>query len=283
MTTERQLLANRTNALKSSGAKTAAGKRTSSRNAIKHGLFAKDILLRDEDPEQYETFSQQMLEDLDPVGAVQVAYVKCAVQLSWRLGRYVKADSSLYEWYLTVKKVQGGVVSAFLQDSTGSQYFTHLSRYARTLLRKLLSVLRELEKLKAQTTQPQRSGRPAQPQPQEPALGTASFLSEHLLLSNEDPAGYGDHLEAFQADLKPVGVMQRFQVELLTITVWQLSRMSTVEPGVYEFYRKVDGADGGVGTAFAHQQQSGDVIAKYDQLEANLFRLASMLLAALRS
>jgi hypothetical protein len=43
MATERQIAANRANALRSAGPKTIAGKRRSSRNAFRHGLSAQSI------------------------------------------------------------------------------------------------------------------------------------------------------------------------------------------------------------------------------------------------
>jgi hypothetical protein len=42
---ERQIQANRRNALRSTGPKTARGKRAVSRNAIKHGLLAREVVI----------------------------------------------------------------------------------------------------------------------------------------------------------------------------------------------------------------------------------------------
>jgi hypothetical protein len=56
MTSFRQIEANRSNALRSTGPKTEDGKRRSRRNAVRHGLTAETIILALEDIENYEAF-----------------------------------------------------------------------------------------------------------------------------------------------------------------------------------------------------------------------------------
>jgi hypothetical protein len=51
MSSPSQIEANRLNARQSNGAQTAEGKAASSKNALKHGLLSKDILLPNEDAE----------------------------------------------------------------------------------------------------------------------------------------------------------------------------------------------------------------------------------------
>ena len=54
MTTEKQLRANRKNAKKSTGPNTPEGKARSSKNALKHGLLARDAVLPGEDPADFD-------------------------------------------------------------------------------------------------------------------------------------------------------------------------------------------------------------------------------------
>ena len=55
MATEAQINANRRNSHKSTGPQTAEGKAAVSHNAVKHGLFAHEAVIRGEDRGQLET------------------------------------------------------------------------------------------------------------------------------------------------------------------------------------------------------------------------------------
>ena len=63
MTSDRQIEANRRNALKSTGPKTEAGKRTSRCNAVRHGLTAETVLSALENAEDYKAFEAAITAD----------------------------------------------------------------------------------------------------------------------------------------------------------------------------------------------------------------------------
>lgn len=67
-----QIEANRRNALKSTGPQTPEGKAAVSLNALKHGLFARQVVVRGhnlkESREEFESFYRQYYEHLAPVG-----------------------------------------------------------------------------------------------------------------------------------------------------------------------------------------------------------------------
>ncbi|MHB9026646.1 MAG: hypothetical protein ACYC7E_21145, partial [Armatimonadota bacterium] len=66
MSTERQNEANRQNAQHSTGPRTPEGKARSSMNALKHGFFAKEALLPQEDAAEFTTFADALRDDLQP-------------------------------------------------------------------------------------------------------------------------------------------------------------------------------------------------------------------------
>jgi len=87
MTTQAQINANRLNAQKSTGPRTQEGKRTVSQNAVTHGLFAREAVIKCEDPAEYELHREALLDELSPVGAIESMLAERIVSLSWRLQR----------------------------------------------------------------------------------------------------------------------------------------------------------------------------------------------------
>ena len=59
MASEARIAANRLNAQKSTGPRTAEGKAVVAQNAVKHGLLAREGLLRGEDREEYESTARR--------------------------------------------------------------------------------------------------------------------------------------------------------------------------------------------------------------------------------
>lgn len=75
-----------------SGPTTPEGKARSSRNALKHGLRSRDIVLPGEDPEEWFAFRDDYLAALDPVGLAEEALAYRAAELYWRLLRVAEAE-----------------------------------------------------------------------------------------------------------------------------------------------------------------------------------------------
>ena len=63
--------ANRSNAQKSTGPRTVEGKAVVAQNAVKHGLLAQEVVIKGEDPGEFELYRDQMLGELAPVGQVE--------------------------------------------------------------------------------------------------------------------------------------------------------------------------------------------------------------------
>ena len=87
MATERQIAANRKNARKSTGPKTAEGKARSSMNALKHGLTTPFGLLPGESEEEYAYHREELLDELYPDTSIEHYLADRIVYLSWTLKR----------------------------------------------------------------------------------------------------------------------------------------------------------------------------------------------------
>ncbi len=87
MSTVSQIHANRRNSQKSTGPRSAEGKAVVAKNAVKHGLFAREAVITGENREEYEVFRAEILAELTPIGAMESILAERFVSLSWRLQR----------------------------------------------------------------------------------------------------------------------------------------------------------------------------------------------------
>jgi hypothetical protein len=92
-----QLKANQNNTKKSTGAKTAEGKKVVAKNALKHGVFAKQLVLSDENPEEYQQLFDELQTALDPVGTLEYALVERIAVTLWRQRRLVRSETAHIE------------------------------------------------------------------------------------------------------------------------------------------------------------------------------------------
>jgi hypothetical protein len=94
MATERQIAANRRNAERSTGPRTAAGKERSRRNALRHGLAAEQILLIDESADDFAGFAAALRASWDPVGEAEEVLCERIVLGNWRMRRVWRAEAA---------------------------------------------------------------------------------------------------------------------------------------------------------------------------------------------
>ena len=93
MATEAQIKANRQNARKSTGPRTAGGKRAASKNAVTHGLFGREVTIHGESEEQYDRHREAFLNELRPVGMSESVLAERIITLSWRLRRAERMEN----------------------------------------------------------------------------------------------------------------------------------------------------------------------------------------------
>lgn len=98
MATERQIAANRANALRSTGPKTDSGKARSSFNALTHGLTARAVVVDGEDPAAFDDLLQKLAEKFNPVGPIEEDLVGRIAMLMWRLRRVPVLEAALFSW-----------------------------------------------------------------------------------------------------------------------------------------------------------------------------------------
>jgi hypothetical protein len=97
MTSNRQIEANRRNALKSTGPRTDAGKQVARCNAVRHGLTAETVIGALEDADDYKAFEVAITADYDAQSAVERELVLRLANLLWRLRRATTMETGLFE------------------------------------------------------------------------------------------------------------------------------------------------------------------------------------------
>jgi hypothetical protein len=174
MATEAQVLANRQNALKSTGPRTLSGKQKVSQNALLHGLSANQAVINTENRGDFELYCDTILDELEPVGAMETILAERIISLSWRLKRAVliqnqtfnvmsrEKNNSLLEQLtksLTFKcqtndnqstdeqKLVLGRLA--IKDLSGQKVLERLLLYERRIEQSLYKTILELQRLKA--------------------------------------------------------------------------------------------------------------------------------------
>ncbi|WP_075506579.1 hypothetical protein [Candidatus Pelagibacter communis] len=95
MATIKQINANRKNALLSKGPKTDLGKLNSSKNSLKHGLTAKQLVIG-EDLNEFEKYRDHMIEALKPEGILEEQIVYKIIDVGFRLRRIGGIEAGIY-------------------------------------------------------------------------------------------------------------------------------------------------------------------------------------------
>ncbi len=165
MATEAQIGANRSNAQKSTGPRTPEGKTKVAQNAVKHGLLAREAVIKGEDPEEFTLYRDQMLEELAPAGPVECLLAQRIVGLSWRLQRAERLQGVAFDTLGEEKKPAKPIWSAkgwevpppaklgpeeqarqIVQDFGEARILDRLLVYERRIEGSLFRTMAELEK-----------------------------------------------------------------------------------------------------------------------------------------
>ncbi len=136
MPSKRQLEANRRNAQLSTGPKTPEGKARVSQNAVRHGLTAKHLVVREDEREEFAAMRDRLLAELDPQGAVENVTFNELLHAAWNLHRFrrIEAECSL------------GTLDDFTNPQTAA-VLDRLTRYQARAQRAYYRALAELRTL----------------------------------------------------------------------------------------------------------------------------------------
>lgn len=147
MTSEKKILSNQNNALKSTGPSTQEGKDRSSQNAIKHGLLSKTLIVEGETMDAYEVFRETVFDDMQPKGAMEMLLVEKIINYAWRLRRAVQAEAIFLQAGLGHKWSPKALDSFF--SGLDATKIHNISRYETTIEKHFYRSLKELREVQS--------------------------------------------------------------------------------------------------------------------------------------
>ena len=115
MASNKKILANRKNSLKSTGPKTVNGKFKSSLNSIKHGLYAEKIAVIGENIDEVNDFIERLVKELKPVGVHQEFIVSKMIDIAIRSKR--------------IAMFEAGIVNHEMQEYEASKYKNDIANF----------------------------------------------------------------------------------------------------------------------------------------------------------
>jgi hypothetical protein len=114
-------------------------------NAMRHGLTARAVLLREEEAEEFLALRDDFFRQWCPAGETECAQVHEMAEAQWRLLRCTPMESELLETLRDPEAPVGGLAAAFLGGHKGDGGdLLRLARYRRTIERSFDRALHNL-------------------------------------------------------------------------------------------------------------------------------------------
>jgi hypothetical protein len=145
---------NRANAKKSTGPRTIEGKQRSCMNACKHNLTGFNLIMQADELETYKQLSATIASDLKPATELERQTVQKIADTHFRLNRISGLENNIFNFGLIANETQtpnDDRIEVMLAQTRAwierSGSFDVLGRYEARLLRQLLQITLELERL----------------------------------------------------------------------------------------------------------------------------------------
>lgn len=144
MASQKQIIANQRNALKSTGPCTEKGKAIVSQNARTHGILCQEIPIDENENVSFDDFSSRLFIQLNPLGDFERFIVDRIVTSAWRLRRIIRIET---EFYRSESRITCSIKGTFLGNAADRMAI--LSRYEVAIEKGLYKALNELMRLQA--------------------------------------------------------------------------------------------------------------------------------------
>ena len=179
MATRAQIKANGNNAKKSTGPRTDEGKARVAKNALKHGLLARDAVLPGEDPADFDSQLTALEADIQPANSLEFELVRQIADAQWRMRRLTRLETGFIaaavddtrrhaekhrpDTLLPGYDGETMLLGSAMLDRT--QAFVHLARYDGHLSRRFFRAVKQLADLRRDERKARESRPSADPDP----------------------------------------------------------------------------------------------------------------------
>jgi len=161
MATISQIEANRLNAQKSTGPRTAEGKASSRFNALKHGADARALIIPGENEDDLLNVTCEYHQELCPEGVVETELVDTLVRCHWEKRRVPRLEAGVVQALVAKQEnSENPLGAAILEDAAGPNVLQKLFRRYQAANRDWLRAESDLRRRQAE-----RLSRPADPDP----------------------------------------------------------------------------------------------------------------------
>jgi hypothetical protein len=137
MATAAQITANQANAQRSTGPRTPEGKARAARNAVRHGLTARHLVVRDDEREDLAQLQAELTAELDPSGPTETIVFEELLHAAWNLRRFRRIEAEL----------STGSATDFAPDGVNTAALDRLTRYQARAQRSYYRAVAELRTL----------------------------------------------------------------------------------------------------------------------------------------
>ncbi len=209
MASDRQIQANRNNAKKSTGPKTAAGKQKVSLNGLRDGLTSKQVVLPGEDPAHFDALLNRCLALYPPAGLIEQEFVFRLAATMWARDRVMTQRVHYYQQELPDAGVTWDGESlgltetetlsrVFVIDAARNEVLPKLDRHESRLTREFFRLVTLLDK-RTGNREPEPPPAPAAPSsqgiqskanltPAEPTAQPSSHQQDSHVARQPEPA-----------------------------------------------------------------------------------------------
>ena len=159
MISEKHSQAARINGARSRGPVTPEGKAISARNALRHGMLGRTLVLENECAETFKNHFYLLIERFGPVDDIEMSAIEEMAAAHWRLRRVMSMEQALLDAAILKNPDDGSAeqLAAAFSDPANQSTLLLLQRYEarfQSMYHRALRSLVVLRKLPARTAEP---------------------------------------------------------------------------------------------------------------------------------